>query len=151
VGCGQGPALDWFSERGFNCIGTSLCDEDIEICRAKGRDVIRADMHSLDASPGKFFHLVWARHVLEHSVAPMLALSEFHRVLKPGGWLYAEMPMPDTACRHCTNVNHYSVLTGEMWANLIDRSGFDLKYGDLIDLKTAAGPDQYHWYLAQKL
>jgi ubiquinone/menaquinone biosynthesis C-methylase UbiE len=56
------------------------------------------------------FDLVWARHALEHSVVPAFLLSEFHRLTKPGGVLYVEVPAPDTACVHETNPNHHSVL-----------------------------------------
>ncbi len=151
VGCGQGPALDWFHLRGFNVCGTSLCESDMEICRASGHDVIRCDQMDLDMFPGRVFDLVWARHVLEHAVAPFWVLSEFARVLRVGGILYAEMPAPDTACNHPSNRNHYSVLGQKMWAQLISRSGFEILNAGRLELKTPAGPDCYLFFTARKL
>ena len=152
VGCGQGPALDWFTARGFNIMGTSLCDEDIEVCRANGHDVVKCDMHHLEDIPSRIMDCVWARHVLEHSPIPLLALREFHRVLKIGGILYAEQPGPDTACQHdCSNSNHYSVLGGRAWQSLIERSGFEILSGQELHLNTPAGPDVYFSFTAKKL
>lgn len=152
IGCGQGPALDWFSQHGFEIVGTSLCDADIEVCRQKGHDVFKSDLNfGLDEFP-TMFDLVWARHVLEHTVCPMWALAEFRRVLKPGGILYAEVPAPNTAARHdADNPNHYSVMGDLMWGSLIVRSGFELLSSQDLSFTTPVGPDLYHSFIAKKL
>lgn len=147
VGCGRGPALDWFSAHGFRAIGTSLCAEDIEICRAKGRYVTACDMHDMPFAHGSM-DCVWARHVLEHSPIPLLALMELRRVLKPTGVLYVEVPMADTSAHHETNPNHYSLMSPSMWANLIQRAGFALINGGSIALELECGPDEYHCFIA---
>jgi hypothetical protein len=71
-------------------------------------------------------------------------------VLKPAGYLYIEVPSPDSACAHQTNPNHYSVLGKSMWAELIKRTGFLLL--DVVDIAftTLAGPDQYWAFIQQK-
>lgn len=150
IGCGQGPALEWFTSHGFQAIGTSLCDGDIEICRAKGFDVVKCDMHSgLDMFP-TIFDLVWARHVLEHSVVPYWVLKEFHRMLKPGGILYAEMPQPDGPFGHEThNGNHYSVLGWNAWSTLIQRAGFDII--ESVEMKVpTTPPDVYFGFVCKR-
>ena len=59
--------------------GLTLGDEDLEECAAQPRagtggfELDHMDMHDLDFPPGSF-DLVWARHVLEHSMAPLLVL-----------------------------------------------------------------------------
>jgi ubiquinone/menaquinone biosynthesis C-methylase UbiE len=149
VGCGQGPALDQFERRGYQPVGITLNDEDAAVCRAKGFLVRKMDQSFLDFADQEF-HLVWCRHCLEHSVFPYFTLSGFHRVLKPEGWLYVEVPAPDTACRHQTNRNHYSVLGKSMWTDLLLRSGFQVVDVTDIPFVTACGPDVYWAFLARK-
>ena len=151
VGCGQGPALEWFKERGHYPIGITTNTADLRACEANGHEVYAEDMHKLPDSFERYpFDCVWARHVLEHSVIPFFVLHEFARVLKPGGILYAEMPSPGTDCLHETNPNHYSVLTCGMWLQLITRAGFEILEVREINITTDAGPDIYHSIIARK-
>ena len=148
VGCGQGVGLEVFKAAGLNPVGITL-GADAQVCRAKGFDVVEMDLSFLDFEDGRF-DLVWCRHALEHSVFPFFTLSEMHRVLKPGGVLYVEVPAPDTSCRHQTNPNHYSVLGKTMWIELIRRSGFsDISVVD-IGFNTPAGPDTYWAFIQNK-
>ncbi|HEX3699869.1 MAG TPA: class I SAM-dependent methyltransferase [Phenylobacterium sp.] len=148
VGCGQGVALEMFKAAGLDPVGVTL-GPDVEICRAKGLDVLEMDFSFLDFEDGRF-DLVWCRHALEHSVLPFFTLHEMRRVLKPGGVLYVEAPAPDTACRHQTNPNHYSVLGKSMWIELIGRAGFERLVATDINFTTAAGPDTYWGFIQTK-
>jgi len=125
VGCGQGTALDLFERRDYRPVGITLNREDVAVCRAKGFSVREMDQSFLDF-PDQEFDLVWCRHCLEHSIFPYFTLAGFSRVLKPDGWLYIEVPAPDTSCHHETNRNHYSVLGKSMWVDLLARSGCEL-------------------------
>jgi len=148
VGCGQGVALELFREAGLDPLGVTL-GPDAEVCRAKGLAVQEMDLAFLDF-PDASFDLVWCRHALEHSIFPFFTLAELSRVLKPGGVLYVEVPAPDTACRHQTNPNHYSVLGKSMWLELIRRTGFpEIRVLDL-NFTVPAGPDTYWGFLQQK-
>lgn len=114
VGSGQGPALEWFTEHGFDVIGIDINEANARACFERGFSVIHCDQNDLPHEWTERFDLVWARHVLEHSPIPFFTLTEFHRVLKPGGVLYVEVPAPDTDCKHETNANHYSVFGAQM-------------------------------------
>lgn len=149
VGCGQGPALSWFSTHGHMPVGITTNAEDLAHCRTMGYHVLNADMHDLPPFLDGF-DCVWARHVLEHSIAPFFVLSEFARVLKPGGLLYVEVPSPDTACLHESNGNHYSVLGVNMWGYLIRRAGFGEIEARNITLQTPAGEDTYFSFITSK-
>lgn len=148
VGCGQGVALEIFRDAGLDPLGITL-GPDVEVCRGKGLNVREMDFAFLDF-PDAAFDLVWCRHALEHSVFPFFTLSELHRVLKPGGVLYLEVPAPDTACGHQTNPNHYSVLGKSMWLELIRRVGFPGARTMDLDFRTGAGPDTYWAFILQK-
>lgn len=149
VGCGQGVALERFQARGFRPVGITLNETDVRVCQEKGFEVYQMDQSFLDFDD-KQFEFIWCRHCLEHSVFPYFTLSELSRVLKPGGYLYVEVPAPDTVCRHQSNGNHYSVLGKTMWLELFQRSGFrNLNVLDLT-FEVVAGPDLYWAFIQQK-
>ncbi len=151
VGCGQGVALKHFKELGCDAWGVTTNATDREECLAKGFSASLEDMHNIYSEHQReLYDLIWARHVLEHSPAPLFALHEFKRVLKPGGLLYAEMPAPDTSCHHELNQNHYSVLGRDAWGALLCKAGFSIIEERRIDLMTPAGPDMYFSFLCRK-
>lgn len=149
VGCGQGPAMNEFRKWGMDVMGITPNREDVEACRKQNLFVLQEDMHEMDFGIVQF-DCVFARHVLEHSVAPFYVLHEFYRILKPGGVLYVEVPAPDTSCNHESNPNHYSVMGVKMWANLIHRAGFGPIDARELHLQTEAGPDLYFSLLTSK-
>ena len=122
----------------------------VRFCRSLGYDVRCMDQSFLDF-PAASFDAVWCRHCLEHSIYPYFTLSGFHRVLKPGGWLYVEVPAPDTASAHQTNRNHYSVLGKSMMASLLDRSRFRIAEVLDITFTVPAGPDTYWAFIQQRI
>ncbi|MCE1226833.1 MAG: class I SAM-dependent methyltransferase [Geobacteraceae bacterium] len=150
VGCGQGPALEFFHNHHADYLGVTLGDDDIAACRAKGYKVEKMDQSFL-AIPDNSQDLLWARHVIEHSIFPLFTLHEFYRVLRPGGMLYVEVPAPETACHHECNPNHYSVLTKGSWHSLIERSGFRILCIADYAFVVPAGPDTYWGFYCKKL
>lgn len=151
IGCGQGPALDFLREKGYlSAIGLTLNDEDVRVCREKGHDVRKMDQSFLDFEDGSF-DLVWARHVIEHSIFPYFTLTEFTRVLVPGGMLYLEVPAPETPCHHETNPNHYSVLGLSAWSSLIKRCGLIIRHEGRYTFPVTNGFDEYWGFICTKL
>lgn len=154
IGSGQGYALKLFTEAGHAPIGLTVNDADLETCN--GYQVYKCDMHDIGRLVERFgtADVIFARHVLEHSVAPFFALHEFYEALRPNGLLYVEVPAPNTSCHHDTNnENHYSVLGNRAWDSLIQRSGFRVEPGQALTWKldTPAGPDEYYGWLARKM
>lgn len=150
IGCGQGPALDIFRDRGYSStIGVTLNDEDVRICREKGHDVRKMDQSFLDFPDGTF-DFVWARHVIEHSIFPYFTLTEFVRVLAPGGTLYLEVPAPETPCHHEANPNHYSVLGRGAWTSLLERCGLVIHHEGRYTFPTPVGVDEYWGFICSK-
>lgn len=124
VGCGQGYASLKFKELGYRRItAITLNDRDVEATRRRGIDCYKMDMTFLQFEE-KIFDALWVRHALEHSPFPYLTLLEFNRVLHPGGFIYVEVPMPDTPRELENWPNHYSILGERMWISLFNRSGF---------------------------
>lgn len=149
VGCGQGVALRHFVERGCRPVGITLNPTDVDVCQKQGYTVAQMDQSFL-AFDDATFDIVWARHVVEHSIFPYFTLSEFARVLKPGGLLYLEVPGAETTYKHELNVNHYSILSHTMWLSLLERSGFHTSEAQKYFLKSAEGPDEYWAFWGDK-
>jgi SAM-dependent methyltransferase len=142
VGCGQGIALRRFKEYGFRSVRGIGLGADVDACLRLGFVAGTMDQSFLWFPPGTF-DLVWARHVLEHSIAPLLTLTEFHRVLKPGGLAYIEVPAPDTIVMHENNPNHYSVMGANMWRALFVKAGFEIKRACELSVEVPIGTDTY--------
>ena len=145
IGCGQGLALEQFRALGLEARGITL-GSDAGICRAKGFDVREMDQNFMDFEDGSF-DVLWCRHVLEHSVAPLFTLSEYRRITKPKGLIYIEVPAPDTSAHHETNANHYSVLPLSSWLNLFSRAGVTVERSLEIGFTVPCGPDLYWSFL----
>lgn len=144
VGCGQGPALRHFKSAGAEAIGITLNQTDVDVCRSLGFNVQKMDQSFLDFEQ-QSFDVIWARHVLEHSVMPLFTLCEFNRVLKKDGMLYIEVPGADTDAGHAWNSNHYSVFSRNSWLALLSKSGFECVDGKEYSMKLYdnAGSDAY--------
>ncbi|MCI0457148.1 MAG: class I SAM-dependent methyltransferase [Gemmataceae bacterium] len=123
VGCGQGVALALFKEHAIPAVGITLSEEDVRVCRERGYDVQVGDQSFLDF-PDHHFDLVWSRHCLEHSPMPLLTLFEYNRVTREKGFVYVEVPQPDSI--HVENPNHYSLFSDRGWRNLFKRAQFAL-------------------------
>lgn len=149
VGCGQGLALEVFRALGMDAAGVTLGQTDLEVCRSKGFDVQSMDQNFLDYA-AESFDLLWCRHVLEHSVAPFFTLSEYRRLVKPGGLVYVEVPTPDTSAHHETNPNHYSVLPKCSWLSLMTRAGLTVMNCVDLPFNVPCGPDVYWAFLLRR-
>jgi SAM-dependent methyltransferase len=113
-------------------------------------------MHSLPFLP-KNFDCVYAANILEHSVAPLIALQEWRRVLTSKGWLIVVMPSQEWLGEYY----HFSVLTHSQIKDLLAKAGFKLLAGPqmkpLIDLgkgdifyDLGRGWGHYDGYVAQR-
>lgn len=141
VGCGQGLALEQFRAGGLIATGITL-GGDYDVCREKGFDVHQMDQNFMDFADASF-DLLWCRHVLEHSVAPLFTLAEYRRLTKPGGLIYVEVPAPDTSAHHETNPNHYSVLSISAWNSLFSRVGLTVERSINLEFTIPTGQDLY--------
>ncbi len=142
IGCGQGLALRAFLAAGLQATGITLGGEDCAICQAQGFDVLEMDQNFM-TFPDECFDVLWCRHVLEHSVAPMFTVSEYARVLRRGGIAYIEVPAPDTEAEHEKGRSHYSILPLSVWLNLFQRCGFAVIVQQNLDFVVPRGRDRY--------
>lgn len=120
VGCGEGFCQPLFEEYDLTYKGYAIGD-DVGKAKEQDRNVYEADFHFLPDSANSW-DLIFARHALEHSPMPLIALMEWHRVArynlilvlpKPKFWLFVGR-------------NHYSVVTASQARFLLDRSGWKI-------------------------
>jgi ubiquinone/menaquinone biosynthesis C-methylase UbiE len=90
VGCGPGQFTKHFSSKGHQATGIDITPEMISIARAKSPhlDFQIMDMRKLSFPDSTFHGLFSAYSILHiHSQDIPVTLQEFHRVLKPQGFL----------------------------------------------------------------
>ncbi len=85
IGAGQGSFTRLLEERGFDVVSTDVSELTVNVLRDRVRgEVCVADFTCLPFPDGSFDAVV-AGEVLEHIEDDHRALSEAHRVIKPGG------------------------------------------------------------------
>lgn len=125
VGCGSGFAQPMFEMLGIRYTGVCL-GADYRRAKSSGRNVYKEDFHFLSHDDGAF-DLVFARHALEHSVMPLLALMEWHRVAK--NWLCVILPNPKEW--GWGGRNHYSIMSANQARFLLNRAGWKTIWEDM--------------------
>jgi SAM-dependent methyltransferase len=118
VGCGQGQAFPILQQYAKRVEGITL-GSDFDICQSNGLKVQLVDMSFLPYSDENF-DLIFARHVLEHSPAPLLTLMEWWRVSRR--WLMLILPHPDYYGYR--GRNHYYVFNRKQMDNILNQAGW---------------------------
>lgn len=77
-----------FIEKFSEIAGLEYLTTDLESPHA----MVRMDITDLDCEAGSF-DVVYCSHVLEHVPEDRKAISEIHRVLRPGGWALVQVPL----------------------------------------------------------
>lgn len=106
LGCGTGGTTLWLKEFG-DVTGVDASPEALAYCRRRGlKKLLRSPLERLRL-PSRAFDAAFALDILEHVRDDAQALSEVHRILKPGGsllvtvpayqWLWSEH---DEVCHH---------------------------------------------------
>lgn len=124
IGCGEGYEVVWLNKHGFNAVGLTNNEEEAVNGRKKfGIEIFVGDMHEF--KPKKKYDVIFASNVLEHSVAPFLALLHWRNFLKPNGWLILVIPSKEWLAEYY----HFSVLTHSQTKDLLYKAGFTILAG----------------------
>ena len=109
IGCGQGDLLRAVErDARFEARGLDYADAPLAYARRLGLKVDKGDIQSMKFADASF-DLVVALHVIEHVHNLDATVAEIHRVLRPGGLVFAVCPC----------VTHIKArLAGERWKYL---------------------------------
>jgi ubiquinone/menaquinone biosynthesis C-methylase UbiE len=90
VGCGRGH----YRHLHPNWVGTDYSEELLNLI--KDRPIFVSDAQDLSIVESNSIDILWSITVLEHIPKPEMALREFERVIKPGGYIFL---LPAWQCR----------------------------------------------------
>jgi SAM-dependent methyltransferase len=88
VGCGTG----WLAEHFSDYTGIDGSPDAVAAAQAKGRAIIQGDVDQPLPFEDASFDGVVLKDLLEHVADPVAVVRETHRVLKPGGRVFASSP-----------------------------------------------------------
>jgi SAM-dependent methyltransferase len=128
IGCSAGYESRWLAERGKAVTGITANPTPAQTAYAEahGFKIERMDVHQLEYGDGSF-DAILCRHCLEHCVAPIFALWEMRRVLKPGGYLFLAVPPHST---YWIESGHFTIGWGvEHVIYTLALAGFDVADG----------------------
>jgi len=127
LGCGDGGMLRIINERypETKLSGLTVREDEKKAASVGDFDVRVGDAHNLPWD-NEIFDLVIARHMLEHSIAPLLVLSEVNRVLKPGGKFIICVPGIESEWIVKWE-DHFSMLPKLAWEKLFCDAGFEIE------------------------
>lgn len=95
VGCGTGDRLTRFAQAGFEVRGLEIQPELMSYVRDHlGFEADQGDLDSVSYEDGSF-DLVTIYYVIEHLLDARSAVEKIFSILKPGGWMVAEVPLAD--------------------------------------------------------
>ena len=109
VGCGQGLACKIWEAHGYKWTGVAL-GGDCYALSGKEYEHLCTDMHMLSGAKAD---VVYARHALEHSPFPAIALESWTRV---ASWLIVVVPVPGRLSN--MHSGHLSVLPLGVWRKM---------------------------------
>jgi len=99
VGCGTGKDLLRLQASGWAVTGVEISPYAASLARARlGCEVMVGHFDEV-ALEGRSFDVVRLSHVLEHLPSPRKSLEKVHRLLRPGGLLWLEVPNAASAER----------------------------------------------------
>ena len=131
AGCGTGVLSHWLAARGCCVLGVDAaaemigaanrsaqfhdCSDRINFVRITTVACLGLDDHSVDG--------VLCSSVLEYVPDPVACLTEFARVLKPGGLLLVSVPNRNSVARRMQLAcHHLGGLLGKSWCKFLDYS-----------------------------
>jgi SAM-dependent methyltransferase len=91
IGASSGVFVREAQRRGWKSFGIEPSSEEAQSARREGVDVVRAVAEALPIGTSSV-EVAHAHHVFEHLADPLLTAREIFRILRPGGFVFVEVP-----------------------------------------------------------
>lgn len=125
IGAGSGGEVKVLQDQGFNVSGTTIIYKDVKFAKKNyGIDLVLEDFHDMKSFSAGQFNGVYSSNSLEHALSPLIALFEVRRILSVGGKFFLKIPSDTIKENH--GLQHYSVLSKDLWFHLFNLCGFDV-------------------------
>ncbi len=95
IGCGNGQYLRTARQLGWEAWGLDLDPKAVQTAQKTGATVVQGGFPDTGLPSGQF-DVVTLSHVIEHVHAPLAAVKEVFRILKPGGQVWLATPNLDS-------------------------------------------------------
>lgn len=140
IGCHAGSLLSLFKERGWQVTGIDPNPRSAYGEKWYGIKIIQKPFYPA-LFPKESFDGICHSHVLEHVRNPKEYLTEFYRLLKPGGWVFIEVPnelrfgkkRPDQL------IPHLYFFTPQTLNRLAESVGFEVVCTRVLDIGGGKG------------
>lgn len=133
VGCGNGQALQFMAELGWQVQGVDFDPQAVQIAQKKGLEIHLGGLEDR-AYLSDSFDAITMSHVIEHVHDPLSLLGECRRILKPGGRLVIVTPNSGSwghqrfgsSWMHLDPPRHLHIFNGHSLRTLIEMADFQL-------------------------
>lgn len=140
VGCHAGSLLSLFKERGWQVTGIDPNPRSTYGEKWYGIKIIQRSF-SPALFPKESFDGICHSHVLEHVRNPKEYLAEFYKLLKPGGWVFIEVPNELRFEKKKADqlIPHLYFFTPKTLSCLAESAGFEVVCTRVLDLPQRNG------------
>ena len=140
VGCHAGSVLNQFKKRGWDVVGV-----DPNPRSQYGEKWFGIKVHQTLFKAGMFpensFNGILHSHTLEHVREPRKYLEEFYKILKPGGWVFIEVPNETREkIRTKKVIPHLYFFSPKTLANLGNSVGFEVVCTKVLGINALSSP-----------
>jgi 2-polyprenyl-3-methyl-5-hydroxy-6-metoxy-1,4-benzoquinol methylase len=134
VGCGEGYALSFFREKGWNVRGFDFSSAGVKSKNPSCLDVLETgDVFELlrsEIDTGRKYDIVWLQNVLEHVIDPINLLQSLRKLVSPNGIAVLTVPNDCSITQMALLNNHH--IDSAFWVAPPDH----LSYFDCESLKS---------------
>jgi SAM-dependent methyltransferase len=131
IGCGDGNFVRLAQQLGYQAEGLEFDAQAVQTARTKGMMIHQGGLPDTGL-PTAAYDVVTLSQVIEHVHAPLAALRECARVLRPGGMLWVATPNMDAPGHQRFGANwrglepprHLTLFTAEALTQALGQAGF---------------------------
>lgn len=131
VGCGRGWFLEEAKKRGWEVYGTEYSETAVNLCRAKGIQMVAGKLDALTFLT-KNFDVITSFEVIEHINNPNEELENINKLLRSGGLFYCTTPNFNSLLRYYLKADynmigypeHLSYYTKKTLNRVVQQNGF---------------------------